>query len=300
MPAPKKPQEKKLVKKASAADRSPKLTDVGNMEKLLRGFAGKPGDKAAFEAKNIIYEAWEADNKRAVVLARKAIEKYPLCADAYVLMAERTATSVEQAKEWYRLAVEAGGAALGPKGFREYAGHFWGFLETRPYMRARAGLAEALMLLGQLDEAADHFKEMLKLNPNDNQGIRYQLIECLFKMKDEDALAQLLKDQEDDASAYTAYAQALLAYRHGGDSERAQKFAREAFESNRHIPAALNGSITVIDPKGGFYTWGGEDEAAYFLEHYGFAWRETPGAIEWLIKTTSKIKPQTPTGRRAH
>ena len=35
--------------------------------------------------------------------------------------------------------------ALGPRGFKQYAGHFWGFLETRPYMRARAGLAGTLL-----------------------------------------------------------------------------------------------------------------------------------------------------------
>ena len=41
-------------------------------------------------------------------------------------------------------AVKAGKLALGPDGFAEYVGHFWGFLETRPYMRARHALAEDL------------------------------------------------------------------------------------------------------------------------------------------------------------
>ena len=39
--------------------------------------------------------------------------------------------------DYYAKGVEAGELALGPKGFKQYAGHFWGFLETRPYMRAR-------------------------------------------------------------------------------------------------------------------------------------------------------------------
>ena len=60
--------------------------------------------------------------------------------------------------------------ALGAEGFEEYAGHFWGFLETRPYMRARAGLAIALIKLGDESAAIEHFRAMLKLNPNDNQG----------------------------------------------------------------------------------------------------------------------------------
>ena len=61
------------------------------------------------------------------------------------------------------------------QGFKQYAGHFWGFLETRPYMRARAGLAGTLLKLGDIDGAVGHYRDMLKLNPNDNQGIRYVL-----------------------------------------------------------------------------------------------------------------------------
>ena len=60
--------------------------------------------------------------------------------------------------------------ALGPRGFKRCAGHFWGFLETRPYMRARAGLAGTLLKLGDVDGALSHYRDMLKLNPNDNQA----------------------------------------------------------------------------------------------------------------------------------
>ena len=51
---------------------------------------------------------------------------------------EETAETPEQALELYRKGVEAGERALGSESFNEYAGHFWGHLETRPYMRARA------------------------------------------------------------------------------------------------------------------------------------------------------------------
>jgi tetratricopeptide (TPR) repeat protein len=73
---------------------------------------------------------------------------------------------------------------LGPQGFKEYRGHFWGFHETRPYMRARAGLAATLAQLGDADGAIGHYREMLKLNRNDNQGIRYLLAAALMKQGD--------------------------------------------------------------------------------------------------------------------
>ena len=54
--------------------------------------------------------------------------------------------------------------------------------ETRPYMRARAGLARCLWELKRHDEALKHYYGMLKLNTHDNQGIRYVLLACLGKI----------------------------------------------------------------------------------------------------------------------
>ena len=56
------------------------------------------------------------------------------------------------------------------RGVRGYARHFSGFLQTRPYMRARAGLAVALIELGDESAGIEHLRAMLKLNPNDDKG----------------------------------------------------------------------------------------------------------------------------------
>ena len=101
-----------------------------------------------------------------------------------VPLAEEEAKSVEEALEYYRKGAEAGVQVLGPKGFKEYAAHFWGVLETRPYMRARAGLAATLNALGEVDAAISNYRDMLRLNSNDNQGIRYELASCLMKSGD--------------------------------------------------------------------------------------------------------------------
>ena len=46
---------------------------------------------------------------------------------------------------------------------------------------------------------------MLRLNPNDNQGIRYVLAGCLMKSGDTEALKTLLKQYEEDGSALWLY-----------------------------------------------------------------------------------------------
>ncbi|KAH6976723.1 hypothetical protein EDB80DRAFT_302808 [Ilyonectria destructans] len=60
--------------------------------------------------------------------------------------------------------------------FETEAGHFWGLLNTREYMRARYDLAgQHLLLLGTLDsvhEALEHMQDMLRLCRSDNLGVR--------------------------------------------------------------------------------------------------------------------------------
>ena len=291
----KTPRENKPASKKAAASKgtTTELPDHRAMEKYLSALGGRSPDGALNKAQELMYEAWEApDNRRAVTLAKRALAISPLCADAYVLLAERTSPRLESQKKLYELGVEAGEMALGPEGFQEYAGHFWGFLETRPYMRARAGLAQVLWAGGHHAEAVRHYREMLSLNPGDNQGIRYLLASCLLHMGDDFGLERLLKQHEDDDSAFLVYTRALVAFRKTGASKQAKKLAEEAWHSNVHIPAALCGARKVKDPGTGYYTMGGEDEAACYLDEYGFAWRDTPGAIAWLVEATESLKPR--------
>ena len=84
-------------------------------------------------AQEIIYDAWEAgDRRKRVALAKKALALSPLCADAYVLLAQETARDLDQEIDLYRQGVLTGEKALGKACFREDVGHFWGLLETRP------------------------------------------------------------------------------------------------------------------------------------------------------------------------
>ena len=248
-----------------------------------------------------MYDAWDQTTAPArIALARKALAISPLCADAYVLLAKEDAKSPEEALEYYRKGVEAGEQALGPKGkgFKEYAGHFWGFLETRPYMRARAGQAATLSALGDVEAAISNYRDMLRLNPDDNQGIRYVLAVCLMKSGDTEALKTLLKQYEEDARALWLYTRALIAFRESeaGD-EKGEELARKAWKANSHVPAALAGTKKVKPSTDGYITIGGEDEAAHYVNKWGFDWLTTPGAVDWLTKVAAEMA-STRTERR--
>jgi tetratricopeptide (TPR) repeat protein len=193
------------------------------------------------EAQDLIYDAWElADPAKRSRLARKALKISADCADAYVLLAE-AAITLPGALEFYRQGVEAGERALGKEAFEKNVGHFWGILETRPYMRARAGLAQCLWDRGTHDEALDHWRDLLRLNPNDNQGIRYVLAARLLELGRDRELAALLKEHRDDGRAYMIWTRALFAFRTQGDNSKSRRALADALESNPHVPAYLLG-----------------------------------------------------------
>ena len=253
------------------------------MESNLATVAGGRRDDAIARAQNVIYDAWDRKTSRSrVALARKALRISPLCADAYNLLAAESATTAE-ARDLYARGLEAGELALGPEGFEEYDGRFWGFLETRPYMRARHGLSLALLKLGEEEAAMEHFRAMLKLNPGDNQGIRYLLLGSLLRRDDIPALETLLADYADEWSAYWLYTRALVAYREGqGSAPATLKLLTNARSANEHVPAILAGAKPPMLSRTDYVTVGGTDEAAEYVRECGGAWRKTPGAVEWL------------------
>ena len=241
-------------------------------------------------AQQIMYQAFEETSpRRQMALARKALETSPNCADAYVLLAEFAPTLAER-RELYEQGVAAGERALGEERFDEYEGHFWGFLETRPYMRAREGLANCLWEAGRREEAAEHCREMLRLNPNDNQGIRYRLASMLLDLEVHDELDRLLEEYQDDASADWAYTRALLAFRREGDTAGARKALTTANKVNAHVPDYLARLKPMPREAPAYITLGGEDEAISYAAQFLPAWKETPGATTWLRKTL-KLSP---------
>lgn len=237
-------------------------------------------------AQDLMYDAWEASGKRQIELARQALAISPDCADAYVLLAEH-ARSVQEAKDLYEQGVQAGERALGPQVFTEDVGHFWGIIETRPYMRAREGLAQCLWLLGERQQAIAHYQDMLRLNPGDNQGIRYVLINCLLAQGDDQAVEQLLKQYPDDAAATWAYARALWLFRREGAGRRANAALKKALKANRFVPAYLLGKKKLPRSMPAYIGFGDETEAIDYAAGASAVWRETPGALEWLASHTS-------------
>lgn len=268
---------------------------------LQRAFASgdrsRPAARSSLQrAQDLMYRAWEQRSRaRRVALARKALETSADCADAYVLLAEEAATP-EEACGLFAEGHQAGERVLGRAAFRDHAGYFWGLVETRPYMRARLGLATCLFQLGRHEEAVAHYRELLRLNPGDNQGVRYLLASALCELRRDDELLALLDGPEygEDASAAWQYTRALVLYRQGTDSAAARKALAKAWRGNPHVPAYLTGERKVPKRLPEYMGFGDESEAIVYAAESRHLWESTPGALAWLGKRPKRntVRPR--------
>jgi hypothetical protein len=231
----------------------------------------------------------EEDGDRQTALARQALAVWPDCADAYVLLAGQAPTR-QEALRLYEQGVAAGERAIGPQAFRDAVGHFGGLLPTRPYLRARLGLARSLWAAGRRGEAVQHLQALLRLNPDDHQGVRYTLAAFLLALDRDDDLARLLERYPGETSATWAYTRALLAFRHGGDTPQARQLLQQAKQTNKDVPEYLLGRKSPPEDRPAYYRLGDESEALNYAGGFLAGWRDTPGALAWVRDNDEQVR----------
>lgn len=269
---------------SSAKEANAYLDEIMNSGEPLPQFELTPLEKA----QDMMYDAWESSGRKRTDLAREAMETCEDCADAYVLLADapEKAGHLSKAKALYAQGVAAGERALGREFFERNAGHFWGLTKTRPYMRARLGLANCLWKSGERGQAISHYREMLRLNPYDNQGVRYALLECLVEQERDEEAGEILQLFEGDCSACWLYPRALLAFRQKGESPEADACLKEALGRNKFVPGYLLGRRALPKEPPQYVELGGRSEAVGYAADGVNTWRGTNGALGWLAKTS--------------
>ena len=245
-------------------------------------------------AQELAYDAMEAHGRLRIKRARQALAISENCADAWVLLAEDASTPAA-AVEGYERAVCAGAAALGTDRLASLRGEFWGHLETRPYMRARLGLAQALRDVGRHDEALAHYRELLKLNPGDNQGVRYLLLAALLERGLNEEAGVLLAEHEDDLQALWPYGRLLWRFRVDGGSARTREAFDAAVRANPYVVSYLLNPDSIPFDRPPHFALRSREEAAYVAETLADAFAVTDGALEWLA--TRPRRPPSHPGR---
>ena len=262
------------------------ISDIDELNQIINEkFTGSmedveyPMDTPSDRASAFCQEAIESFGRRRIQLARQAVQEDPNHVEALVLLAETTRVP-EKRIAAFRAAVEAGRRELGSL-FEDNVGHFWGITQTRPFMRACHGLADALHGAGQSNDAIKQYQEMLHLNPGDNQGIRYEIFPLLLSQNREAEAVELLAKYDED-SALWCYMKSLVEYRqHGPAAAKSRQAMLAAFKANEHVVTELQSDDPPYSPEA--YAVGSVDEAMYCIEQLGESWMETDGYTEFML-----------------
>lgn len=145
-------------------------------------------------------------------------------------------------------------------------------------MRARFSLAEELELEEQFDEAIKHYRELIRPNPGDNQGVRRPLARLLAELNRDTELRGVIDEFKEDESPEWLYTDALVAFRLA-QPDANDRLAR-ALKGNRHVPPFLMGAREIPDVADA-YRIGSVEEAALAVDWLLDAWSEPPGALRW-------------------
>ncbi len=249
----------------------------------LDGLSDAEGD-ARDQAQELAFDAMEAESEaHARKLAKRALKLDPDCVDALMVMAGIESDSPRKMIEALQKAVAAGERSLGAAFIKKNKGHFWGLIDTRPYMRALGQLASLLCAEGFNLDAIKHYENMLALNPNDNQGVRDPLLGLYLALGSLDDAGKLLHAYKEDASANFAWGRALERFL-SGDLAEAAAALKKARKTNSFVELFLTGQKNLPKEMPDMYSPGSKEEAILCLDNMALAWGNFPPALVWLME----------------
>ncbi len=191
----------------------------------------------------------------------------------------------------------------------------WGWVEARDFMRLLQQRAIVLELLGKVEDAIVAYQEMMVLNPNDNQGIRGDLLRDLMICRRIDDSRALLNRYPDDFLVDFVYGRVLIGFleimdkvdawapdaddlsapitpitvmkRLGPEFDAAKKELRIALRNNPFVPWVITdeGLMAVKTPDQVVH--GGPYEAVIYSQKWAYVWFV---AVLPYIALTASIK----------
>jgi len=226
------------------------------------------------KAQDIIFDAYNAKGKRRKELLKKALKLDPNHPDIYNIMGD-DATSLKEANAFYREGVVRGEKQLGQAYFKENMGHFWGIIETRPFMRAKFNYGQTLEALGKLKEAIVQYEELLALDEMDHQAVRYLLFAAYVKDGKLSQAERLLKKYPEEHNAHGLFNRCLLEGLKNGKTERYKKLMDKAKKQNPFVMDYLTQKRSLPKLMPETYILGDKSEAIIYADLCGELWQKS-------------------------
>ena len=224
----------------------------------------------------------------AAYLLRAFVKRFPYHIDSYhhLGIIETDLGHRGRALKYFEMGYRIGLQSV-PKNF---AGRLpWSHLKNRPFLRAAHGYGLALEQERRHLEAVDLYEQILALNPNDNQGIRY-LLPSLYLEAQAPQKARAALEQH-GADGMNLYTRCLLEIQDGRRWEAVRWLCR-GLSYNLHVPEiVLAGRKEPPSDEAWGVVVGSEYEAAQYLqENGGWLRKESRDFLRRLMATKPFVR----------
>lgn len=166
------------------------------------------------EMEEVFEQYWDAiellgyDEKECQKRLKKIVRQFPeshLDAYNHLSLSFRNQNKATESLQYALISYLLGKNAF-PKEFNENNDKIsWLEMDNRPFLRSCQTLGLEFQQRNKTNRAIELFEENLKYNPNDNQGIRYLLLECHLQNKNFEKVKNLLDKYEGDYSVEFLY-----------------------------------------------------------------------------------------------
>jgi len=169
--------------------------------------------------------------------------------------------------------------------------------KSHPYLNAKVALARCLWSADEGESAVKHLWDALRLDPNDDRGIRFPLACWLFDLHNDEELKRLTRMclrtnarvGGTNNDTFFFYLQALTIFRKSRTKPKGtlkfKKAVEELFEQNPYIAPYLLGRIPLPEKPPVVISGSQRREAEYYTHHCLALWQSVPRALKCLSET---------------
>lgn len=241
-------------------------------------------------ADEIVNDAWDAETPATrVKLARKALSIDLNAIDAYNILGIHAPTLAEKIA-LFSAGVDVGGELFAPL-LEEEDMAWWGYMGTRPWMRAQHNLGLAFVEAGDVEDAIGVFEQLIALNPNDNQGIRYLLLKLFAESGRYDDCKILFELYPEDWAVEFPTTRLLVELSRTKPRKNLSKMLAEIREANEFVlfmlKLATSGKWPPM-PQVDSVAMGSKQQAAIYLNEFKQAWLRHPRILSNFLEVIAR------------
>jgi len=238
-------------------------------------------------AEDLVYEAQELPIHEGRKKAEQALDLDPDCIRAWEYLGD-IETSRQRSLATYWQGIRIGKRIYGGEYLKDHKGQFWGFTETRPFIRCMFKVAEITYKIGRKEESLQLLEEIIKLNKNDNMGARHPLTTYLIEFGELEKFRKYDRTFKSEYGAFPFFNRALYNFKKEGESETSNKMLFKAMEENPFVaPILIKPYQKVFSISS--YSPGEESEAWYYASYAYHVWWNISGAVKWLKKVYNSV-----------